>query len=356
MDSALVARIARGERLGGVAVSATAWIVLGGALYGASFGAWRAPEQALFAAIKLPALLLAVVVSATLMSAMLAMLLRAPLGVRQTAVCVLAGMATTAIVLGALAPAAFALALSVRGPDPSLLGLSLEEPRAASANAYSQAMLLGHVGVIAAAGVIGNLRLHRLLRELTGKRELALRVLLAWLAVELLAGSELSWMARPFLGRPHTPVTFAVDDPLEGSFFDEVGAAMASVLGVGGSVAVAVLAILAALALHLVSRADGLAVEVEVARELVVTSGDTRWTLPFDHVYATRVRDAVVLFADTHEVVLDVASGPARRLLVRFESSEQAELLRARVEAARDRTIGPGPFRAQAPARSQRTT
>lgn len=346
MDAALVTRIARGERLGRVAASALFATLAGAGAYGAAFGAWRAPEQALFAAIKLPALLLAVVISTVVLSAMLAVLLRAPLGLRQSAVCVLAGLSATAVVLGALAPASAILALTVRGPDPSVLGLPLEDPRAASANTYSQALLLGHVAVIAVAGVLGNLRLHRLLRELTGKRELALRVLVAWLAVELLAGSELSWMARPFLGRPHTPVTFVVDDPLEGSFFEEVFAAMTGVLGLEGTIALAVGAVLLAVAARAFSRPDGLPVDVELGRELLVTSGDTRWALAWSDVRAVRAREAAVLFAEVHEVVVDVLAGPAPRLLVRFESASEAEELHARLEAARHRAVGAGPFRA----------
>lgn len=349
MDAELLRRIARGERLGAVAISALAAIATGGASYGAAFGIWRAPEQALFAAIKLPALLIAVVLTTVIINAMLAMLLRAPLGLRQSAVCILVGLAATAVVLGALAPLSAFLALAVRGPDPRVFGLPLSDPLAASANAYSQALLLYHVVVIAIAGVIGNLRLHRLLAELTRKRELALRVLFAWLGVELLAGSELSWMARPFLGRPHTPVTFVVDDPLEGSFFEEVGAAMSNALGVPGMIALGALVVAAAITTRVLARPDGLPVELEIARELVVTSGDGRWALPWSSVRAVALRDATVLFAHTHELVVDVVAGPAPRLLVRIETAEEAEELRARIDAARHRAVGPGPFRASEP-------
>lgn len=346
MDDALVRRIARGERLGAVALSAVSTIAVGAAMYGAAFGVWRSPLQALFAAIKLPALFLALVLVTAAINAMLAILLRAPLGVKQSAVCILAGLAATAVVLGALSPASACIALAVRGPAAAVFGLPITDPRAASANAYAQALLLSHVAVIAVAGVIGNLRLYRLLRELSGKRELALRVLFAWLGVELLGGSELSWIARPFLGRPHTPVVFVVDDPLEGSFFEEVGGAMAATLGAQGTIALALVVLAMVIAWRALTRSDGLPVDVELAAHgLVATSADARWTIAWSELRSVAVRDAVVLFADAHELVLDVTAGPARRLLVRFDRLDEAEALRARIDAARQRTIGPGPFR-----------
>ncbi len=345
MDAELVRRIARGEALSGVAAGALLAIAIGAGLYGAAFGLWRAPEQALFAAIKLPALFFAVVLATLAINAMIAMLLRAPLGVRQSAVCILVGLATSAVVLGALAPASAFIAYCVRPPDPSLLGLADTDPRAESANAYAQGLLLYHVAVIAVAGVLGNLRLHRLLRELCGKRELALRVLFAWLAIELLVGSELSWIARPFLGRPHTPVSLFVDDPLRGSFFEEIGSAMAAALGVEGTIALFCTLVGLALVVRLLMQPDGMPVEIAVERDLVVTSADARFRLAWSDVVALTLREATVLFADTYELVIDVREGPTRRLLVRLETEEEAATLKERAEAARRRSVGAGPFR-----------
>jgi len=346
VDAALVSRVARGERLGRVCASALAVVVAGTAAYGAAMGVWRAPEQALFAAIKLPLLFVALWLATIALNAMLAIVLRAPMSLRQSAASILIGLATTAMVLGALSPVAAFLSLSVGGPDPSVLGLPMQDPRAAAANADARALVLVHAGVIAAAGVLGNLRVYRVLRALSGKRELALKVLFAWLSALLFAGSELSWIARPFLGRPHTPVTFFVREPFEGGFFGEIGSAIMDALGVPGLTAVAILATALAFSAWALFRADGRPVEVSIASgALVVTSGDERWTLTLGEIAQVTTRDAVVLFAESFEVVLDVRAGPSPRLLVRFDREADAEELCARIEAERIRARGPGPFR-----------
>lgn len=341
-----MARIARGEGLGRVALSAIAIIVVGAGAYGFAFGIWRAPEQALYSALKMPAMLAALVLATTSVNAMLALLLRAPLGLRQSAVCILVGLATTSAILGALSPISTFVALAVRGPDLSVLGLPLEDPRADAANRAAQGLLLYHVAVIALAGVLGNLRLFALLKRLGGRRDIALRVLVAWLGVELLAGSELSWIFRPFLGRPHRMPELVSNEMFDGSFFEEIGEAMMHALGVEGVVMVAVMALAATATAWMLFRADGLLVTASAsARGLEVTGDEERFFVPIDRVLAHARRSSTVLFEDAHEVVIDVVDGPARRLIVRFESAADADALAARIAVLRDRREGPGPFR-----------
>ena len=88
LDAALVERIRRGDRLGAILASSIAAIVIGAGGYGIAFGIWRAPEQALYGAIKLPLLFLATSACTIALSGMLAMLLRARLSLAQTAVCI----------------------------------------------------------------------------------------------------------------------------------------------------------------------------------------------------------------------------------------------------------------------------
>ena len=346
LDAALVSRVARGEGLGRLCASALATVVAGTAAYGAAMGAWRAPEQALFAAIKLPLLFVALWLTTIALNAMLAIVLRAPMGLRQSAASILIGLATTALVLGALSPVAAFLSLGVRGPDPRVLGLPLEDPRAAADNAHAQALVLFHAGVVAVAGVLGNLGVYRVLRALLAKRELALRVLFAWLSTLLFAGSELSWIARPFLGRPHTEVAFFVREPFEGGFFGEIASALVDSLGVTRLAGVAIILAVLALSAWALFRPDGRPVELSLASgAVVVTSGDERWTLALTELARLTTREAVVLFAESFELVLDVRAGPSPRLLVRFERESDAEALCARIEAERVRARGPGPFR-----------
>ena len=46
--------------------------------------------------------------------------------------------------------------------------------------------------------------------------------LLSWLGGNLLLGSQISWILRPFIGSPGLPVQFLRADPLRGNFFEAV--------------------------------------------------------------------------------------------------------------------------------------
>ena len=47
-------------------------------------------------------------------------------------------------------------------------------------------------------------------------------VLFAWLAGNLLLGSQLSWILRPFIGSPGLPVEFVRPTALKGNFYETV--------------------------------------------------------------------------------------------------------------------------------------
>src|SRR5262245_37689940 len=61
----------------------TIWIVVGGALFGAAVGCWRAPLQAFYTGVKLPLILLLTTVGNGLLNGMLAPLLGVSLTMRQ---------------------------------------------------------------------------------------------------------------------------------------------------------------------------------------------------------------------------------------------------------------------------------
>jgi hypothetical protein len=98
-------------------------------------------------------------------------------------------------------------------------------PAIATASADAAAygfMQLATVGTIAFAGIMANVRLVPLLRELSGNSVVAVRVLFAWLAGNLLLGSQIVWVLRPFIGNPATPVEFFTQHAWEGNFFESV--------------------------------------------------------------------------------------------------------------------------------------
>ncbi len=183
----------------------------GAAAFGAALGWWRAPEQALYTAVKLPLVLLSTALGNALLNAMLAPLLGVNIDLRQSLLAVLMSFTIVGAILGGVAPL---LAFVIWNAPP------LE--RSASAGATHAFILLTIVAAIAFAGIAANVRLLRLLARLGGGAANARRVLAAWLAVNLFLGSQLAWMLRPFIGTPGLPVQFLRDDPFKGGFYDAV--------------------------------------------------------------------------------------------------------------------------------------
>jgi len=186
-------------------------IVAGAGCYGAAMGWWRDPWQALYVAIKLPLILLLVALGNALLNAMLAPLLGLNITLRQSLLAVLMSFAITSAVLGAFSPL---MAFTVWNAPPMT-------PDVGSTLPYGF-IKLAHVVVIAFAGIAGNVRLFQLLEQLGGNRAVAWRVISAWLAANLFLGSQLTWIARPFIGTPHLPVQFFRDTAFQSNFFEDV--------------------------------------------------------------------------------------------------------------------------------------
>src|SRR5947209_1961230 len=159
-------------------------ILAGAGLYGAAMGAWRAPQQGLFVAIKFPLIMLLTAVGNALLNAILAPLLGLNLSLRQSLLAILMSFTIAAAILGSFSPVA---AFVVWNAPAMALNARL------SGGTYSFIQLM-HVAVIAFAGITANLRLVVVLGEMSGDRAIARRVLLAWLAGNLFLGSQLSWI------------------------------------------------------------------------------------------------------------------------------------------------------------------
>ena len=225
LTPALVDCILARRELGRIGLFASAVIAVGGFAYGFCFGVWRSLEQGLYSAIKLPLLLFAVVLSTTLANGILARLLRAPIGIFQGLVSVLLSLALTAAVLGALSP----ISLSLVVCWPSSLGMSSRALSTELANGdphglyrTAQWVLLFHVIVVGACGVVGNVRLFWLLRQLTPSASTARKVLVSWLLMDCFVGAQLSWILRPFLCKPTLGAALLRADALNGNFFEEL--------------------------------------------------------------------------------------------------------------------------------------
>jgi len=190
-------------------------IALGAGAFGAAMGSWRAPEQAVWTAVKLPVVFFTTAAGNALINGMLAPLLGMDLRLRESFGAVLTSFTLAAVILGGFSPVMIFLVYNLPAPSP---GVELS-------TMASSLMLLMLVVGIAFAGVVANVRLLQLLRKLGGKRA-AGRTLWAWLAVNFLLGSQVSWICRPFVGRAGVPVAFLTEHPLESNFFEGVARAV----------------------------------------------------------------------------------------------------------------------------------
>lgn len=189
-----------------------ATIFLGAGLYGAAMGYWRAPVQAFYTAIKFPLILLLTTLGNALLNAMLAPLLGLNLSFRQSLLAILMSFTIAAAILGSFSPLMFFL---VWNTPPLAIGAQT------SSTAYS-VVQLSQVAVIAFAGVAANVRLIQLLRRLSGSAAVARKLLWGWLAGNLLLGTQLTWILRPFIGSPHLPVEFLRPNAFQGNFYETV--------------------------------------------------------------------------------------------------------------------------------------
>lgn len=204
-------------------VRAMALIVIGAGLYGGAMGSWRAPEQALFVALKFPLIILLTTLGNALLNGMLAPLLGLRVPLRSLVGAILLSFTIAAAILGSFSPLVFFLVWNC----PRMGTASTD------ANLAYNLILLLHVGVIALAGLMANLRLAQLLRQLSGDPGIAHRILFAWLACNLFLGSQVSWILRPFIGSPDLAVEFIRPNALKGNFYEAVFHSLLRVLNLG---------------------------------------------------------------------------------------------------------------------------
>jgi len=184
--------------------------VLGAGVYGATIGLWRSPLQAVFAGVKFPLVIVLTCGGNAVLNGVLAQVFATGLSFRQTTLAILMCFAIASLVLLGLSP----LMVFLLWNTPPL--------ESVGAGVGHSVTLLAHVGVIAFAGWCGTWRLYRLIRYVAPERGIAMVTLLSWLAGNLLLGSQVSWVLRPFIGNPNLPVEFLRDNPLYGGFYEQV--------------------------------------------------------------------------------------------------------------------------------------
>lgn len=186
--------------------------VVGCGLYGAAVGLWRSPLQAVYVALKIPLVLLLTAGGNAVLNGILAQLLGTGLSFRQTSLAIVMSFAVAAVILASL--------------SPLVLFLVFNTPPISHGDTGGDVMLVSLVAAIAFAGVIANVRLFGLIEHASRSRSVALQTLFAWLAGNLLLGSQIAWVLRPYVGSPGSSVEFLRAEPWRGNFFETLAASV----------------------------------------------------------------------------------------------------------------------------------
>lgn len=192
--------------------SCVVMIIVGCGLYGASVGLWRSPLQAGYVAIKMPLVILLTAVGNAVLNGTLAQLFDTGLSFRQTSLAIIMSFAVAAMILASLSP--LVLFLLVNTPPFSIGGHG------------GEVMLIALVAAIAFSGIVANVRLLGLIEHASRSRSAALKTLFAWLAGNLLLGSQVAWVLRPYIGRGDASVEFLSAQPWRGNFFESLANAV----------------------------------------------------------------------------------------------------------------------------------
>lgn len=178
------------------AVGLLALATAASAAFGAAVGGYAGGNQISYAAIKMPVYFLGTLVLS--FAAMYVLSARA-LTARRTFAIALETIATTTVVLGALAPIA------------ALVSLSCPKP---SASAYNALILLLTAGV-AAAGISGVVRLHRRLRSF--------RLTATWVVIYQFVGAQTAWLLKPWVSHTFRDDRFLpIRENLQGNFYESI--------------------------------------------------------------------------------------------------------------------------------------
>ena len=197
-------------------VSCVTMIIVGCGLFGATVGLWRSPLQAVYVAVKMPLVILLTAIGNAVLNGVLAQLLGTGLSFRQTSLAIIMSFAVAAIILASL--------------SPLVLFLLINTPPLCSDGHGGDVMLVALVAEIAFAGVVANVRLLGLIQHSSRGRGVALRTLFAWLAGNLVLGSQIAWVLRPYIGPADLPVEFFRAEPWRGNFFEALAGSVLRLL------------------------------------------------------------------------------------------------------------------------------
>jgi hypothetical protein len=204
----LLAELLREGNIGRQVAALIGSTIVFGAIYGCVLGSWHGSRLAIYAAIKIPLLMLSTAAVTALFNWIVAALLGLPLRLPQTFALSLIPLAVAAIVVASLAPVAWLFTSSLPVPSPTQ-------------RTVHNLLYLVHTVLLAAGGVTGTSVLrHALMTVCAGDVARARRIRAAWIAAYAFVGGEIAWVLRPFVGSVYLPVVFLRSDALQGNVYE----------------------------------------------------------------------------------------------------------------------------------------
>jgi len=172
-------------------------------LYGLTLGLFQDWRQALSSAVKLPALYLVTVALCTPTLYLFNRLFGSKADFREHFLVLLAGVTVTSLLLVGFVPVTFFFLISA---EPSL--------------EHYQFYKLLNTAIFVLTGLVGLRMIFREVRRLEGdeaRRPTRTKLLLCWVLLYALVGSQMGWMFRPFMGAPD--YDFEIFRKREGNIF-----------------------------------------------------------------------------------------------------------------------------------------
>ncbi len=182
-------------------------------VYGAIIGSSSSWMQMFASAIKLPALYLITLGICLPTLYFFDILFGSKLNFRQYSAMLMTAVSVISVLLFSFAPVVLFFLISIQG--------------------YNFFLLL-NVAVMGLTGVIGVRLFYQGMRQIVGEEatadQMRNRLLLGWLGLYALVGSQLGWTLRPFFGAPNEP--FQVFRPeIDGNFYAQIVTSLGSLLG-----------------------------------------------------------------------------------------------------------------------------
>jgi len=187
-------------------------IVVSTAVYGLALGWWRSAEMALYVAAKLPIVFVGSTLIVSAFAWMAGLVFGAGLRYRDVLELVYSSMASASRLLLGLVPVVLFFIMTAAPATGTRNELRL----------VHAALLLTHIVVFAAAGVLGNLTLVHGLRKRVPRQCRVLALVTCWLAAFAIVGCQTGWMMRPLVGSPNIVVEFVREDALESNFLESL--------------------------------------------------------------------------------------------------------------------------------------